>query len=116
MHFFVLFPSPSQVGMAYADLPHFRPTSPHPGVCWIRRDQCWWAASVGSEKKMRKSFRAKPKELVPHHSWGKKTSNYCANVLFIIYIYTCIYLCIYIYIYIYLCVYWRGDIVIDLDY
>jgi hypothetical protein len=27
---------------------------------------------VGSEKKMRKSFRAKPKELVPHHSWGKK--------------------------------------------
>eukprot|EP00434_Breviolum_minutum_P022779 symbB.v1.2.020096.t1/scaffold1638.1/size107986/1 len=44
----------------YSELPKVRPKSPYPGVCWIRRDQCWWAA-VGS-KGMRKHFRAKPKD------------------------------------------------------
>jgi len=44
----------------YSELPKVRPKSPCPGVCWIRRDQCWWAA-VGSQG-MRKHFRAKPKD------------------------------------------------------
>lgn len=53
-------PVPSRPALSADAAADERPQRSYPGVCWIRRDRCWWASV--SVQKVRKHFRSKPKD------------------------------------------------------